>query len=296
LIEVRRWALVLALSVAGCATERGPRYPWSAAFRNYAGQLEVFPLGEPSFSVALPAAVTWIDYAPDGESLYGISWTNGTQITQINDHPLKTLRVVGTGGVVPGEVAPLPSSTHLVISGRYGAACGIFEFDPVDGSVRAITEDSGCQPGSIWEHLSASTDGTRLVAHRRSGLAVIELATGGAQALSPELIRGAWSPDGKWLAVIDEAGNRTDLLDSKSLKRQRALPPSNAQWSPDSRYLLGARRGLWAALTALSPSCLGYWSTLVAVDATTGREQTIASSACKVNLGTTVWVDREIGP
>lgn len=284
----------MALSLTACATERGPRYQWSAAFKNYAGQLEVFPLGGSSFVVNLPAAVTWIDYAPDGKSLYGISWTGGAKVIQINDRPMKILRTVDTGGIAPGEMAPMPRSARLLISGRYGAVCGIFEFDPASAAVRSITADSDCRPESIWGHLSLSADGTRLVAHRKSGLVVIDVTSGSMEALAPELIRGAWSPDGKWLAVIDGAGKRTELLDARDLTLRRVLPPSNAQWSPDSRYLLGAREGLWAALTALSPTCLGYWSTLIAIDAANGREDVIASSACKVNLGTTVWVESDV--
>jgi WD40 repeat protein len=155
----------------------------------------------------------------------------------------------------PARVTPLPNSDGfrainsftlslqqdmVVISGNYGdSVCGIFELDPKSGEVRVIVKNSTCDYSQSWVRIDLSPDSKRLVAYRKPDLELIDMATGAIQSLGEKYVAGAWSPDGKWLAVLEGGGqNNTVLLAANSLARRRVLGTSNVQWSPDSRYLL----------------------------------------------------------
>jgi WD40 repeat protein len=99
--------------------------------------------------------------------------------------------------------------------------------------------------------------------------------------------RAAWSPDGKWIAVLDLKYGIT-IMDAEEPSRKRHFGGTDVpelNWSPDSRYLL------------LSDSCLialGYFGTLEALDVESGKKEKIRSSHCAVNLMTSGWVSEEV--
>jgi hypothetical protein len=120
---------------------------------------------------------------------------------------------------------------------------------------------------------------------RHKELEVIDLLKGTATPLGPDLEQGAWSPDGRWLAVNDRKKVRTILLDATTLAPQRSFEWSHLRWSPDSRYLLGA---------AAHDLCGPYFGTLQSIDIETGEVTRISSSRCKVNSISTGWVNSDV--
>lgn len=122
---------------------------------------------------------------------------------------------------------------------------------------------------------------------RQHTMELIDLRSGSVRALSPDLELGKWSPDGKWLAALDWKKGHTVLMDAATLTPQRILRMSDADWSPDSHYLLGVRPGFL---------CGAYARAFEATNIETGKAVTIKSSHCRVNRPTTGWVSTKIAP
>ena len=116
---------------------------------------------------------------------------------------------------------------------------------------------------------------------------LIDLTNGVITAFPPDLELGAWSPDGRWLAAIDWKKGRTVLMDAVTPKPQRVLRTSDADWSPDSHYLLGVKTSFF---------CGAYAGTFEATNVETGKAVTISSSHCEVTRGGTGWLSSRIAP
>jgi WD40 repeat protein len=281
--------LILVIGACACQSIAQAELPYTPAFLDYRDELEVFRSRGGAFTVGLPMAPSRIAYAPDGKSLYSFGDARNRArrgLWRIEFDPVRLIAIADTDRfrMVNGFALSLLQDI-VVISGRYpdgdSSACGIFELDRQKRSVREIIENSTCDYPQSWVRLSLSPDSKRLVAYRKPRLELIDLATGMIRSLGEGYIAGAWSPDGKWLAVLESGGqNRTLLLDANSLTQKRVFGASNVQWSPDSRYLLGARAGV----------CMVDWASIIVIDVNTGQEHPIASSHCKVNLNTTGWV------
>jgi len=128
-------------------------------------------------------------------------------------------------------------------------------------------------------------DGKRLVAYRKPHLELIDGTQGTVKSLGENYFAASWSPDGKWLAAIEQGGKqRTVLMDATTLAPARFLETTAGQWSPDSRFLL-------ALDTKFCPT---YFSTIRLLDISTGKSVAVNSSKCKVNLMTTGWVKTEL--
>jgi hypothetical protein len=100
-------------------------------------------------------------------------------------------------------------------------------------------------------------------------------------------VKAAWSPDGRWIAALQDNGSemRTVLMDTSSFVERRILGESNVECPPDSRYLLAAKD---------DNHCAYNLGTLEAMDVETGKRTTIDSSRCKVTEVTTMWVSSDI--
>ena len=281
---------VLVVASCGSAEEAKGPYPYSPAFVDLHHQLWVFPFDAGAYTVPLPFTLSYVAYPADARSLYGVGAPMEQRprgLLQIEFNPVRVAPVRGTSELGMFSVAVPLERDEILVSGRYGEACGVFEIAPQSGRVRMVTQNSTCEYAKSWLRLSLSPDGRRAVGYRKPRLELIDLGSGTVRSLGEGFVAGAWSPDGKWLAVVEgDRKNRTILLDADSLAPRRALGASNVQWSPDSRYLLGERTGL----------CPPYWATFVAVDAQTGKERTVSSSRCKVNLSTAGWVSDGIRP
>ena len=124
-----------------------------------------------------------------------------------------------------------------------------------------------------------SPDGKKEVSTHNGLAHVIDLDTGIKRTLSGHLFTAEWSPDGKWLAALEEGERgRTILFDAKDLTPKRTLEHSELAWSPDSRYLLGLK------------TCNETFATIEIIDIETGRRTVVQSSKCKVNQATLGWV------
>jgi hypothetical protein len=284
-----------ALSVRRYKAMAEVRFPYSVAFVDYRAQLEVFPTAAKEFSISLPIALSRITYAPDGRSLYGFSpprkQSTSAGLLRVQLNPIQVTSIPETAefGMV-NDVAVSARQDRFVFSARRMAesspACGIFELDLRSGMVRKIVGNSTCEYPLSWVRLSLSPDTKRLVAFRKPRLELIDMEQGAIRSLGEEYIAGAWSPDGKWLAVLERGGNnRTVLLDALSLTRKRVFGTSNVQWSPDSRFLLGVR----------SEQCTPELASLVVIDVQNGKETILEGSHCKIDLNTTGWVNSDVG-
>jgi hypothetical protein len=270
------------------------QYGYSPAFLDrQLRQLHIFRLHGNETTQRAPAFLGEFAYGPDGKSIYGFS----------RDQPgllkfdIRTMQL----GVVPESlnlrgargIAVSSDEQRIILSGTYGSRdsqiCGLFEFRPSDGGLTMLVENKDCGPqmglaavsSSAWTDLSLSADGERILARNKAGLSIIDLVKRRVEPLGAEYGSGTWSPDGRWLAAVETAGEqKTVLLDATTLRPERTLGTSLTRWSPDSRYLLAVARDL----------CGPYWSTLAVIDVETGIRLTVRSSKCSVNLNSMGWV------
>lgn len=264
---------------------------------NVSEGIEIFPLEGKEFTIPLPFAVRALAYGPDGEALFGVvafgpgSKAKPAGLCRIELRPVRTIPVPGSNIFGINSLAVSAHQNRIIISGIRKARSveerGIFELNPLTGESRLLVPNDKPKLGNLfpaqsaWSHLAVTPDGKRAVAVRQKVLEVIDLITGDIKQLSSNLEFGTWSPDGKWLAAVDWKKGRTVLMDAATLVPQRTLSESNLDWSPDSRYLLGAKK---------NDLCGPYFATLEATNIETGKAVTISSSHCKVNRATTGWV------
>jgi hypothetical protein len=285
-------SVVFATSSCAQETDKATsgEYPYSPAFvDSHPRVMHIFRFSGGEEEPALPADLAPVIYAPDGKSLYGFQSRTRPGLLKLDLDTMKLSVVPGSTGL-PGAagVAISPDEQRIILSGNYdiggSTTCGLFELRPTTGNLSLLVENSDCGPEkglSMWMDLSLSADGERVVVRSRSGMRIIDLVKRTITPLSEEYAAGAWSPDGRWLSVVEAVGQqRTILLDAKTLKGERTLGNSTARWSPDSRYLL-----------ALAPdSCGPYWFTFQVLDVATGQRLAVSGSRCKVNLNTEGWV------
>jgi len=162
------------------------------------------------------------------------------------------------------------------------------------GKIRpVITQDNpGCRYVPAWHGLSLSPDGKQAVGEegRTREVKLIDIGHGTYRSLGEGSL-AAWSPDGKWIALVAEPHSAITLIATNDLSKRRSLGNYNGQtlrWSPDSRYLL-----LWQS-ELVCASSFGYFGTFETVDVQSGVRIPIKSSRCKVNLMTEGWVSNEV--
>jgi hypothetical protein len=277
--------------------------PWVAAYIQPGAEkvaVVLFPITGGKAVVPLPGklAQTFIVYgSTDGKALY--LWEPG-EISKLEFNPVRQMVVPGSSGL--GRVWSLTvvaATGHIFFSGMAGGYCGTFEVNPADGTQRAVLE--GGAPVCGGGGGVVSPDGARSVRHVRGELRVTDLRTGASQVVSGFkdetvteelnwLNATAWSPDGRWISVVDASG-RVTLIGVDDFGRRKRLGSTAggvaASWSPDSRYLLVSKPGLGCALSL-------YFVSLEAVDIETGRRIEIGSSRCQVTGGWVGWLDPSV--
>ena len=298
------WALGISSAVLAACQDSlllPTTSPYSAAAL-VNGYLTVFPWVGPA--VTLPASVGTLGfarYSRHGAALYTAYTYAESERSEIQKVDIRTGRAA-KWLAIPGftAVAGLAISqdeSRLVISGRYqgiaGVVCGVFEIEPGrNDAPRLLLREEGCDLNRSWSNPSFSPDSKRAVAWRgRSAIVdLIDLDSGAFKSIG----RGAqttWSPDGKWIAVVDWDSKRYHvlLLDPNDPSRTRNLGTTDGltlTWSPDSQYLL-----LWnAEFRCMS---FGYWGSLEVADVQSGQRAVIGSSRCKVNNSSGGWVSNE---
>ena len=280
-------------------------YSSGAAFRNEQ-RITVFPLDKETFSIRLPFALGPFAFSADGKVLYGEAMGEPQQrrsapspappprLYKIVFNPTLVSPVEGSEGLRPiYSIAVSRHQDKIVISGINDISCGLVELNLSQGKLKRVLDNPDCLlPGSegylaAWLTISLSPDGQKAVAIRKHRLELINLTHATVRALGGGFVKAAWSPDGRWIAALQDNGRemRTVLMDTISFVERRILRESNVEWSPDSRYLLAAKD---------DNHCAYNLGTLEAMDVETGKRTTIDSSRCKVTEVTTIWVSSDI--
>jgi hypothetical protein len=260
-------------------------------------ELVIFPFYGKAFEVPIRSASGGFQFSSDGTALYGACSPRSPESAS-DERPRIALCRVDLYAGTTTPVLPSPSGMrgyssavsnrgdHIVFSGvdpRESEAFGLFELTVPEGKVRTILRQADKRPQSPWMNLSLSPDNERAVRTHDGRVELIDIARGLAEPLDGAFFMAAWSPDGKWLAVVEKGEKgRTILLDAKTLARQRSFGPSELGWSPDSRYLLGFK------------PCGAYSGTLEAINVENGEKAVIESSQCRVNQATTGWVRSDL--
>jgi len=273
-----------------------PDYPYIPAFISTTSspghtQLFVFPLrGGPS-KIPVQTASGPFAYSPDGKALYGECTPDPDDNTKFAmcRIDLKTgiaTPLAGSIGLYGLNIAVSPHEDCILVAGvlrREKDLRGLFELTLPSGTIRIILLQGEPSIRSAWSHLSIAPDAKRAAASHDGRLEVIDLVQSRVELLDAAFYIAAWSPDGKWLAALEnrESG-RTILMDATTLQRRRMLGPSELDWSPDSHYLLGLK------------SCDSDYGTIEVIDVETGDRMAVDSSKCQINQATAGWVSSDI--
>jgi WD40 repeat protein len=299
-ICLRRIIVVAALAAVASAQQRHDilrlDYPYVPAFISTTAsfghtQLFVFPLHRQLSKIPVRTASGPFAYSPDGKALYGQCSPDSNDYTRIAlcRIDLKTgiaTPLPGSIGVYAGHFAVSPHEDCILISGllrRDTDTRGLFELSLPGGKLRTLFMQDERLTHSGWINISIAPDAKRAAASHNGRLEVIDLVQSQVELLDARFYIGSWSPDGKWLAALEDRENgRTILMDAATLQRRRMLGPSELDWSPDSRYLLGVK------------SCDADYGTLEVIDVETGNRIAVESSKCQINQPTTGWVTRDL--
>jgi hypothetical protein len=312
-----RWltkTLIFALVSAAPAQEfqyTTPRYSAAALTSDGFGvntRLMIFPADRKEFSIAIPLALGYVTYGASGESLYASAFKR-----------LDTKTVTQLPGLFKIEINPvrvklLPRSDAFYLSGHFAVSqredsilfagvrtdtgdnhsCGIFELNLKDGNLRPILESKDCGAGSPWRVFDLAPSGLEGLIRAERQLALLDLANRKIAPLGSDLLRGSYSPDGKWIAALELAQpgrSSTVIIDRKDFSHRRNLGGSEDEelvWSPDSQFLLHAE---------YRPACPSQNAlALATLDIETGKRITLKSTICNVGSGREIgWIDGKIG-
>jgi WD40-like Beta Propeller Repeat len=268
-----------------------------------APRLVVFPPGrlQVVIPLALPSLLRALVFAPDGRAIFTIKSPRTAshparlgppRLIRVDLGPVRVTTMadlVGLTWVAGIAVAPHRDKILFTAGGWKGnVGCDLFEIEPSGGDLKMVLANFGCAVGSI------SPDGNKMLVPRDLGLAMVDLAARTGFYLGDGLSKGAWSPDGRWIAALrlDTRGegsrprlSRTVLVDANDLSLRRELGGEgdhDTTWSPDSRYLLYSE---WSAKcpghNAIDPGPTPL--TLFTMDVEAGKRSAVKGSHCKVN-------------
>jgi Tol biopolymer transport system component len=294
----------------------GPQRGYAPAY--YSGtQLEqprivVFsPAGrEVTIPLPTPGRPRFTAFAPDGRAIYATVDTflpqkspgvmaplGAPRLIRVDLAPVQTNIVSDLAGIaaVLGIVVS-PRQDRILFTGSAGTSltCDLFEIGTSGSGFRRLLPDFGCGISQL------SPDGTKMLIQRSGELSVVSLSDGTAVSLGNGLWKGAWSPDGKWIAALHldpQTGkpvprhSTTMRIDANNLAERVVLGGTGdveTVWSPDSKYLLYSE---W------KPPCpdKGNDPSLVVMDVATGKREIVKGSRCKVNSYRYVgWVSLDV--
>jgi len=233
-----------------------------------------------------------IEFSSDGQAIYGQTLHSWDGITKIEFKPARHGVLRGSVGIgTISSLVALQPSGRVRVSGvarvRNSVVCGVFEIDPNSAAFHQLYigrfPDCG---GAI------SPDGRRVLHSSRSEgnlLSILDVGTGTAQPIGPHLTAATWSPDGRWIAAIQgsSGATRVVLIDAMDISKRKDLGrthDSQAQWSPDSKYLLVSKQ---------DSQCGPYLWSLETIDVRTGKRTEVRSSHCKIFQNATGWMNLE---
>jgi hypothetical protein len=271
--------------------------------------LKLFPADGPATLVKIPFKLWSVKFASDGRALYASlrldPLTNLEPmpgLVRIDLHSMRSAPVAGTHGFGVKDFAVTHDGRKIVISGNHrekdGGKCGLFEITVSTGAARRVlVADCGYQWS--WTDLTISPAGDRAVASygnthtdHNYHMDLIDLAHGTTKSLG-DLDRATWSPDGKWIAVIEWKRKRLILLDANDPSHRRDLGSTvSAAWSPDSRYLL---IWTWHFLKCGIGFDVEPPASFEVLEVASGKRSLIRSSQCQLIAGPIGWVSSDVG-
>lgn len=255
--------------------------------------IAAFPLAGKEFEISLPLIPRWFAYGPSGRSVYATalrelgpsSFTDQRGIFKIDLDPVRVSTIQGLDAFYSiGPFAVSQGEDLIVFGGAKGGyparSCGVYEIRLPAGDIRAAIETSDCRAGSPWRVLSLSPERTEALISANRGLALLNLAQGSITKIEGQLSGGSFSPDGRWIAVLQlgdpKAPSKTVLIDRTKLANRRDLggvDDAEVVWSPDSRFLLHA---------VYRPACPSQNAlALERLEVQTGIRSLIKDSICK---------------
>jgi hypothetical protein len=249
--------------------------------------------------LALPGLLRASAFTPDGKTIFGAvdtiksPRTSGhaarlgpPRLIRVDLAPFRVATVVdlvGLDDVFGLVVAPRQDRILFTAAGWKGnLGCDLFQIKSSGGDFSLVLPNFRCAVGGV------SPDGEKMLVPRDHRLAIVDLSAGAAVPLGAGLWKGAWSPDGRWIAALhqDPPGEQpiarpstTILIDARDFSRRRDMggrADTEITWSPDSRYLLYSE---W------TPPCpnRGEEPSLITMDIETAKRVVVKESRCNVN-------------
>jgi hypothetical protein len=270
-------------AAASSLFEGGPDQAWLNVFP-IVGEGRKLPLHP-----GLPVGFYYLGSSADGRILYGVTPAErfgGLKEFQIS--PVHQSVVAGSEGL--GNITSLmltSAPVRILVSAWLlkpgGPECGDFEIDPAAGALRPLRLGLSPDCGG-----PLSPDGKRELHSWGEQLTILDLSTGKSTPIGQGMKSPSWSPDGRWIAVVE--GKTGVLMDAADPSKKRRLTPADGPmiWSPDSKYLLLQRSQIscWASL---------YGVSLEAINIETGKRTLIKSSHCNVlSDGFFFWIASEV--
>jgi hypothetical protein len=282
------FAVVWLLSALGEGAPAAGLPRFEAAFYGH-DAVYVFPIGGEEFSVRLPpnvpATANLIGFASNGQSAYlqvpsAAVLHLSDEMIQIDFSPLRLFPVPGSGGL--GEIISVTNSLSgdLLVAAAYGqqGLCGAYDIDTSSGTRRPIRTEPKC----TFFVTQVEPEGRRVLMADDVNFRVVD-ALSGLIELSG-VGRGAWSPDGNWLAVWKKGELTVFDAETFSMRRRFQTPSVDGHlvWSPDSTRLLFVQQ---------AAGCQDDFESLALLDIETGKERMIPSSHCMVTSSRIGWID-----
>ncbi len=278
--------------LAGAASDP---YPYSPA-NYFTTGLTVFPLKGKEIGSGLsfgPGGL--VAFGPDGRSFYTREGRALERFDLISRHASD---VPGSTGFGIFSMAVSAHGEAIIVSGTHTERglqrCGIFKIRLPSGDVSEVFLNPDCdplKPKSVWSHLSPSPSGEQAVALHNGRLGFLDFVKRTSKPFeSPDFWTGAWAPDGKWIAALDNSGkSRLFLIDPSDLSHRRQLGATGGGviWSPDSRYLLLFKQQLRCGLG------FGYFYSMETIEVATGARSIVPSSQCRIQGGASGWVNTD---
>jgi hypothetical protein len=293
------WMVVVSIWIGTFAAVmlRGqdPSYPYRPV--NYfptppiQNELRIFQFDGKIFTLPVSFKLGRIEIATNGKSFYAAQ----RGLVRIQLDTLQVSSVPGTTEFGYNGFAVTPAEDMIVISGQRHArgqqSCGVFVVTLPDAAVRQVAS-TGCQytDAGVWTDLSVSADGQWLAGLHGRRIELLDLSRGTAKPLGNDFWRASFSPDGKWLAAMNDIKRpKLILFDAHDLTHQRSLGASDGglYWSPDSRYLLLLKDELRCGV-------FSEFYSMETLDVQKGRRLSVRSSRCQISGGVSGWVSKEI--
>jgi hypothetical protein len=257
------------------------------------GEILAFREGLPNLSIRVPENLGPVAFSQDGVAIYGV--TPGQRPLTIAEFQLRTRtykRFDGVAGFDKVRDLLVEPDQAVLISGLYRVgsrfSCGIFEVQLSSGVVRQLLEAGTCRIASIFTSVTTAPNELAVGLFEQKFWA-LDFRSGVRKLLIDAYTAAAYSPDGKWIAIVERGRwhDRLALIDPANQSLRRDLGEYNEQgdvtWSPDSRELL-----IWEHCSG------GYVGTLVRLDVSTGRRTEVPSSKCAVRGEKMGWISSDI--